>query len=189
MKIIFGLGNPGIKYALNYHNLGFMVLDVFADKYNININRKAKNGIYGEFMCGGEKVLLVKPQTYMNLSGECVKAYVDFFKCPLSDILVVYDDIDIDKGQMRYRTHGSSGTHNGMRSITQCLGSQEFARLRIGAKNTDNRIALIDYVLMNIPMDEKPLFSPVFARASDCVKEFIDGKTGEQLMCEFNKTI
>jgi len=188
MKLIFGLGNPGAKYALNYHNLGFMVLDVLSDKIKCPINRKAKNGIYGEFNCRGEKVLLIKPQTFMNNSGECVKPFVDFFKCDLSDILVIYDDIDIDKGRLRYRPGGHSGTHNGMRNITELLGSGDFPRLRVGSKNTNPNIPLIDYVLMNIPSDEKQVFLPVLNKAADFVMDFVSGMTADELMCKYNRS-
>ena len=187
MKLIFGLGNPGAQYALNYHNLGFMVLDVLSDKVKCAVSRKAKNGLYGEFTYGGEKVLLIKPQTFMNKSGDCVRPFVDYFKCDLKDILVIYDDIDIDKGFMRYRTGGHSGTHNGMRNITQALGSDEFPRLRIGSKNTDPNIPLIDYVLMNIPLSEKEVFLPVLNKAADFVLDFVSGLSADELMCKYNR--
>ena len=117
MKIIFGLGNPGAKYENNYHNLGFLTLDILAKKLNCDLNKSGRKGVYGECNLNGEKVLLVKPQTYMNNSGECVSAFMAFYKVLPKDVLVIYDDIDIDKGSIRFRPQGSPGTHNGMRNI------------------------------------------------------------------------
>lgn len=187
MKIIFGLGNPGAEYAKNFHNLGYMVLDSVAEKLGCDIIKKGKKSVYGEINVGGERVLLVKPLTYMNLSGECVVEYVNFYKCDLSDVLVVYDDIDIDKGTIRYKPRGLAGTHNGLRNITKLLGSQDFPRLRVGAKNTNPEIPLINYVLRNIPKADMEIISPAIARAADCVRAFIGGAASDELMCEYNR--
>ncbi len=188
MKIIFGLGNPGGKYENNYHNLGFMALDAVAEKAGVLLNKKGHKGVYGEKNINGEKVVLVKPQTYMNSSGECVAAFMAFYKCPIEDVLVIYDDIDIEKGAMRYRPHGSAGTHNGMRSIAEHVGTQ-FNRLRIGAKNTNPLIPLIDYVLMNITVEDAKLIAPVIARAGECGFDFLCGKTSDELMAKYNRAI
>ena len=185
MKIIFGLGNPGAKYERNYHNLGFMVIDALAEKLNCVLNKKGRNGVYGECNIGGEKVLLVKPQTYMNNSGECVSAFMAFYKVLPQDVLVIYDDIDIDKGTIRFRPQGSPGTHNGMRSITSHIG-QNFMRLRVGAKNTHPEIALIDYVLMNITKDDFEAIAPALVRASDCAYRFAMGDSVDSLRQNFN---
>lgn len=187
MKIIFGLGNPGTKYQNTFHNLGFIAIDILAEKLGVAFNKKSKKGIYGEKIINGEKVLLVKPQTFMNLSGECVREFYDFFKCDTKDILVIYDDIDIDKGFIRYRPHGSAGTHNGMRSIINHLGLQDFKRIRIGAKNTNPNIPLIEYVLMNIPKEDHADIAIAVNRGADCALAFANGKTDDQIMCEFNK--
>ena len=186
MKIIFGLGNPGVKYSKNYHNLGFMALDLLAQKLGVSLNKKGRQGVYGECALNGEKIILVKPQTYMNNSGECIAAFLAYYKCDISDILVIYDDIDIDKDCIRFRPHGSPGTHNGMRSINSYVGGQ-FKRLRIGAKNTNPEIPLIEYVLMNILADDVALLQPAIERASECAYEFACGKTDEQLMQVFNR--
>ena len=130
MKIIFGLGNPGAKYENNYHNLGFLTLDILAKKLNCDLNKSGRKGVYGECNVNGEKVLLVKPQTYMNNSGECVSAFMAFYKVLPKDVLVIYDDIDIDKGSIRFRPQGSPGTHNGMRSITAHIGQDFNLHLR-----------------------------------------------------------
>jgi len=186
MKIIFGLGNPGTKYANNFHNLGFMAIDSLAKMLNVNFNKKSKKGVYGETIINGEKILLVKPQTFMNLSGECVREFIDFFKCDLEDILVIYDDIDIVKGSIRFRPYGSAGTHNGMRSIVSCISSQQFKRVRVGAKNTNPNIALIDYVLMNIPKEDEADIAIAVDRAAKCALAFANGKSCDEIMQLFN---
>lgn len=186
MKIIFGLGNPGAKYALNYHNLGFMVIDVLAERSGITAFRKENDGLSATVFFGGEKTLLVKPLTFMNASGECVRKFVDYYGVSLSDVLVIYDDIDVDKGRLRFRTHGSSGTHNGMRSIVSCLKSEDFPRLRVGSKNTNPEIPLIDYVLMNIPQDERTLMSAAVKKAADFVADFASGTSFDRLSCLYN---
>ena len=185
MKIIFGLGNPGAKYEHNYHNLGFLTIDLLAKKLNCDFNKKARNGVYGECNLNGEKVILVKPQTYMNNSGECVSAFMAFYKVNLQDVLVIYDDIDIDKGSIRFRPQGSPGTHNGMRSIVSHIG-QNFMRLRVGAKNTHPEIALIDYVLMNITKEDFEIIAPSLVKASECAYRFALGDSAEQLRQAFN---
>ena len=185
MKIIFGLGNPGIKYQNNYHNLGFMAIDKTAEILGIAFNKKGRQGVYGEKNINGEKVILVKPQTYMNNSGECVSAFMAFYKCKPQDVLVIYDDIDIDKGNLRFRSHGSPGTHNGMRSISAHVGN-EFKRLRIGAKNTTD-IPLIDYVLMNITKEDAEVLAPAISRAGDCAVDFAKGDSDDKLMATYNR--
>lgn len=185
MKIVFGLGNPGAKYEKNYHNLGFMALDILAEKLNCTLNKKGRQGVYGEVNLNGEKVILVKPQTYMNNSGECISAFLAFYKCPIEDILVIYDDIDIQKGFIRFRPNGSPGTHNGMRSIVSHVG-QNFKRIRIGAKNTNPEIPLIDYVLMNITKPDFEIMLPAIERASECAKGFCNGLSVEDIRQKFN---
>ena len=186
MKIIFGLGNPGAKYAGNFHNLGFMAIDEVAKKLGCTFNKQSKKGVFCETQVNGEKIILVKPQTFMNLSGECVREFYDFYKCDLSDMLVIYDDIDIEKGRIRFRPHGSSGTHNGMRSIVSHLQSQQFPRVRVGAKNTNPNIPLIEYVLMNIPKEDQADIAIAVERASNCAVAFANGKTFDELMQLFN---
>lgn len=186
MKIIFGLGNPGAEYAKTYHNLGYMVLDKLAEELRVYVIKKDKKSIYGETTVNGEKVFLVKPLTYMNLSGECVIEYLNFYKCDLSDILVIYDDVDVDKGLIKYKPKGQPGTHNGMRNITKIIGSGDFPRLRVGSKNTNHEIPLISYVLTAIPKAEQPVLDGAIEKAKNCALCFIKGKTAEELMCEFN---
>lgn len=186
MKIIFGLGNPGEKYTLNYHNLGFMVIDILAERLGLSVFKKENFGLSAATFIGGEKVIFVKPLTYMNASGDCVRAFVDYYGVDLSDILVVYDDIDVDKGRIRFRAQGSPGTHNGMRSIVERLKTNAFSRLRVGSKNTNPDIPLLDYVLMNIPADEKAVILPALNKAADCVLDFVKGTDAEKLACAYN---
>ena len=122
----------------------------------------------------------------MNASGDCVKPFVDYYNVKTSDILVIYDDIDIDKGGIRFRPHGSAGTHNGMRSIVERLDSEDFPRLRIGSKNTNPAIPLIDYVLMNIPAEEKAVILPALKKAADCAEDFAAGVEFDKLSCKYN---
>ena len=132
MKVIIGLGNPDKQYANTYHNVGFMSVDYFANKNNINFSKIKYNAIYGEGLVNGEKVAVMKPITYMNLSGKAVNEIYKKLKLTTKDLLVVYDDIDLPVGAIRTRNEGSAGTHNGMRSIVQELNSTEFARIRVG---------------------------------------------------------
>lgn len=170
MKIIVGLGNPGKKYELTRHNVGFMAIDRFAEEQNINFQDKHK-ALIGTIHIEGQKVLLVKPQTYMNLSGESLSEIVNYYKIDLEDILVVYDDIDIPLGKIRIRKKGSAGTHNGMRSIVSCLSSTEFPRMRLGIGKGD--IPLIDYVLQRFSDEELNVVNNMIEIASKAIKSYI----------------
>ena len=132
MKIIAGLGNPGREYENTKHNVGFLTIDILAEKYGIKVNKIKFKGLVGEGMIGGQKVLLVKPQTYMNLSGQCIREVMAFYKLDPEDLTVIYDDIDLPMGNLRIRKKGSAGTHNGMRSIIYDLQEDGFPRIRIG---------------------------------------------------------
>lgn len=146
MKLIVGLGNPGDKYDNTRHNLGFIILDNFAKSLNLMINNKKFNGLYCEFFNNSEKVILLKPMSFMNLSGTVVKKYVDYFKIDLSDVLVISDDLDLNFLDYRLRLFGSSGGHNGLKNIEFCLGTNKFKRFRIGISN-NKAIDTVDYVL------------------------------------------
>lgn len=149
MKLIVGLGNPGEEYKNTYHNIGFMAVDRLAKKLGVSINKGKFNSLYTQTKLGGEIVFLVKPLTYMNLSGEAVKSFARFYKIAPQDIIVICDDIDLPKGTQRLKEHGSGGTHNGLKNIVYNLSSQDFKRLKIGIGN-DKSIDLKDYVLSNI---------------------------------------
>ncbi len=148
MHLIVGLGNPGAKYAHTRHNVGFDVLEVLSQKLHIAIDRKKSQAYVGEGSYNGEKIALARPQTYMNLSGDSVQSLVHWYKIPLDSLLVIYDDIDLPLGKLRLRASGSAGTHNGMRSIIDCLGQQqEFPRLRVGVGAKPDGWELADWVL------------------------------------------
>lgn len=190
MKVIVGLGNPEKKYEYTYHNLGFLAADNVAAKLNLEYKLKSSlkcaisQGVYE-----GQKFLLVKPTTYMNLSGECVQKVLSFYGISPEDLLVIYDDIDIEIGQIRFRPHGSSGTHNGMRNISLLIGTNEFRRVRIGSKPRNSNIPLIDYVLSKINQSEYDSLNKAIDRAALCALDFVKGIPPDGLMQEYNKRI
>ena len=173
MYLIVGLGNPESDYANTRHNMGFNVINKLSKKYNIDISRKKFNSEYGSGNIEGEKVLLVKPQTYMNNSGEAVIAFVNFYKLELDKIIVVYDDVDIEPGKIRIRKNGSSGNHNGMKSIIQYLHNQEFSRIRVGIGKPSENIDMIEYVIGAISNDEKEILDNGVEKAKDAVIELL----------------
>lgn len=162
MYIIAGLGNPGKEYAGSRHNVGFMTLDVLADRYNIDVSVKAHKALIGKGMIEGNKVILVKPQTYMNLSGESIRSVMDYYKTEPSEFIVIYDDISLEPGQIRIRKKGSAGGHNGIKNIIAHLGTQEFPRIRIGVGEKPARMDLADYVLGHFSKDEKEPMEQAF---------------------------
>lgn len=162
MYIIAGLGNPGREYENTRHNAGFRAIDALAARCRIELREKGHKGLYGKGMIGSEKVILVKPMTFMNLSGECLRSLMDFYKIPAEQLIVIYDDIDLDPGVIRVRAKGSAGGHNGMKSIINHLGTQEFARVRIGAGAKPPRMDLADYVLGHFPKDEQELMEKAY---------------------------
>lgn len=164
MNIVVGLGNPDEKYKNTYHNIGFAVVDKLAEKLGISVSQNKYKALVGEGMLGGEKLLIVKPQTYMNLSGESVVMLKNKFKD--AHILVVVDDIDLPRGNLRYREHGSAGTHNGLRSIVSYIG-EDFERIKVGI-GRDISMDLADYVLSKY--NEK-LFEPILNKAVDEICE------------------
>lgn len=158
MKCIIGLGNIGKEYENTRHNSGFIAIDELAQKHSISLDKKKKKYIYGEGTINGKKLALVKPTTYMNLSGEAIVEMMNWYKIIPEDILVVYDDIDLKFGDIRYREKGSGGTHNGMRNIIANIKTEEFARIRIGIENRGNvPIPLMDYVLQKFNKEELSL--------------------------------
>ena len=164
-----------------------MAIDKAAEKLGASFTVEKFRAKVSETFVNGEKVLLLKPQTYMNLSGESVREVVDFFKVDLKDLLVVFDDFDLPKGAVRIRPNGSAGTHNGMRNIISLLSSEKFARIRIGFKSDNPFIAPIDYVLSEISKDDKPLFDTAINSAADAVIDFIKGVSTEDLMQKYNR--
>ena len=174
MHIIIGLGNPGKEYHRTRHNVGFDVIDVLSEKLNIQLTKNAMHGLIGEGFVGGEKVILVKPQTYMNLSGQCVTELVSWYKAPMENVMVIFDDIDLPLGKLRLRKDGSAGTHNGMRSIIGLLGRQDFPRLRVGVGKKPEGWELADWVLSHYATEEdrKTQFD-AFLLAADTVLDYV----------------
>jgi peptidyl-tRNA hydrolase, PTH1 family len=171
-QLIVGLGNPGNKYAQTRHNVGFDVLDSLAKRWQINFSdRKQFQGIYGEgFSINSAKSKLLKPQTFMNLSGQSVRAAIDWFKLPPESVLVVYDDLDLPLGKIRLRLSGSAGGHNGMKSIISHLGTQNFPRVRIGIGKSDGEKDTIAHVLGKFSAVEAPIVSEVICLVNDSIE-------------------
>ena len=154
MYLIVGLGNPEPEYSYTRHNMGFDVINKLSEMFNVNIDKKGLDSLYGIGTIKGEKVILVKPQTYMNLSGEAIIKFVNFFKIDKKDVIVIYDDIDIASGTVKLRKKGSAGTHNGMKSVVDNLNSEEFPRIRIGTGMPKDKHELINYVISKLSEEE-----------------------------------
>lgn len=167
MFLIVGLGNPGVEYAATRHNIGFDMITYLSDKYNIPVNSREGKALVGKGILAGEKVMLAQPQTYMNLSGESVRALMDYYKIDIEDLLVIYDDISLDVGQIRMRGKGSAGGHNGIKSIIQHTGTQEFARIKIGVGQKPEGGDLVKHVLGRFSREEDGMFWDVFALAEE----------------------
>lgn len=172
MKLIVGLGNPGFVYNNTRHNVGFMIIDYYADKYGIKINKQKFNGLYQELLINGEKVILLKPQLYMNLSGEVVRKFVDFFKISIDDILVINDDLDLLLGRYKLKKSGSSGGHNGLKNIELHLNTSNYKRLKIGISN-NKKIDTKDYVLGHFSDFDLEVLSAVIEKSADILDDFL----------------
>ena len=181
MLLIVGLGNPGMKYKNTYHNVGFNLVDALAKSLKVKFDKTECEAKTAHAKIGGEDVILAKPQTYMNLSGVAVKKLVKHYGLDeTSDIIVCYDDVDLPVGTMRMRESGSAGTHNGMRSIVDELGTQNFKRIRIGTQTDavkNKEVELIVFVLSKIDYDTKQVVDKVVAGAHDCILEYL--KSGD----------
>ena len=160
MKLIVGLGNPGKEYENTRHNIGFQTIDLFAQKLGITISKSKFNGLYVETLIHNEKTILLKPQSYINLSGEVIRRFVDFYKIDTKDILIISDDLDLSVGTYKLKKKGSSGGHNGLKNIELHLGTQEYCRIKIGISNNRN-IDTKDYVLGKISTSENELLNKV----------------------------
>ncbi|MEG2898144.1 MAG: aminoacyl-tRNA hydrolase [Eubacterium sp.] len=167
------MGNPGREYALTRHNIGFEAIDYLAGQKNVLMNKDEQNGLTGFYFENGEKIMLVKPMTYMNNSGLCVAGLVNYYAVPPEKTLVIYDDIDLDLGKIRIRKKGSAGTHNGMRSIIEHLKEQNFSRIRIGIGKKPPHWDLANYVLSKFTPDETQIMREAIIKASEAVELFI----------------
>ncbi|MDE3088648.1 MAG: aminoacyl-tRNA hydrolase [Chloroflexota bacterium] len=168
MKLIVGLGNPGARYANSRHNIGFLIVERFARAHELDFARKRFNAQIAEGSVGGQRLLIAKPQTFMNLSGGAVGKLFAFYKVAPHDLLVIYDDLDLPLGKMRLRSRGSSGGHHGMESIIAHIGTSDFPRLRVGI-GRPNPDADVDHVLGNFDAGERAIMDDTFARAVDAV--------------------
>lgn len=176
MYIIVGLGNPGKKYEDTRHNIGFKTIDALADKLNIKVNKMKFKGLVGEGRIAGEKVILLKPHTFMNNSGESVVEILNFYKLKPENLLVVVDDIDIEFAQLKIKKNGSAGTHNGLKSIVNLIGSKDFARFKIGVGKKHPNEDLASFVLSDFPSrDKKHIEDAVDACSESIIKTVTDG--------------
>lgn len=177
MYLIVGLGNPGDNYKMTRHNIGFEVIDYIADQYNVKVNKLKFKSLYGECNINGEKVYLIKPQTYMNLSGESVVEFVSFFKIPPENIIVIQDDIALDAGRMRIRAKGSDGGHNGIKNIIYLLKTDSFVRIKIGVGSPKHKdYDLADFVLGRFTKEEIPVLEDVIIKTKKAAELIVSGK-------------
>lgn len=174
MYIIAGLGNPGREYDMTRHNIGFEVIDYIAEKLNVKVNKLKFKALYGETKIGQEKVYLIKPQTYMNLSGDSIREFCSFYKIPPENVIIISDDISLSAGRIRIRPKGSAGGHNGLKSIIYQLNSDNFPRIRIGVGAPGHKdYDLADFVLGRFTKDEIPVLEEAIINASKAAEEII----------------
>ncbi len=185
MHIVVGLGNPGLLYRTSRHNAGFQALDVLAKSLGVLLIRRGFEGVYGEKTVNGEKVILVKPKTYMNRSGDCVQKIMHFYKASPEDLIILYDDIDLPTGSLRIRTSGSAGTHNGMRSVLSCVNSTNVPRVRIGVGRA-NGADLKDYVLEKPSPEDRKAIAEACENAADAAYLLLTGRT-QDAQARYNK--
>lgn len=184
--IIVGLGNPDSKYQNTRHNAGFLAIDRIAEKTSISVDRMKYKSLVGTGEINGKKVLLMKPQTYMNNSGEAVQEAMNFYKIPIEKVLVIFDDISLDVGKMRIRRKGSDGGHNGIKSIVQLCGSENFPRVKVGVgKKPHPAYDLADWVLSRFTDKEREDLSPVFDNSYEAAKLFLENQI-DKAMNKFN---
>jgi len=185
--MIVGLGNPGSRYARNRHNVGFQIVDALAEKYHLRFDKRQFKALVASGRIDCQRVLLVKPQTYMNLSGDAVQPLAGYYKIAPDDVMVVYDDLDLAAGVIRLRPFGGAGGHNGMKSIIQRLGSNQFPRLRVGVGRPPGRMDAAAYVLQNFGDKEEALMAQVRDRAVQALETWL--KSGiDAAMNAFNVT-
>lgn len=189
MVIIVGLGNPGKDYEMTRHNAGFMAIDALSKKYGIDVNEKKYKAKIGKGVIDGKKVILAKPQTFMNASGESVRELVDYYKPDIeNELIIIYDDITLDVGGLRVRKKGSAGGHNGMKSIIAHLGSEEFKRIRVGIGEKPSRMDLADWVLGHFKKEDIDALNESLENACDAVSMILSDETDEA-MNKYNRKV
>jgi len=181
LYIVVGLGNPGKKYESTRHNVGFNAIDCIAEQWGVSVKKIKHKSLIGETKIDGEKVILVKPQTFMNASGEALMEIQRFYKIPIENIIVIYDDLDLDVGKLRIRPSGSAGTHNGMRSIIQLLQDDKFPRVRIGIGKPMIKGDIINHVIGNFPKSERKIVDDIIALSAKAVEEMILNGTNKAM--------
>ena len=184
MRLIVGLGNPGKEYSETRHNIGFKMLDVMTE--HLNLDYKTKNGgLYAETNIKGEKVIFLKPQKYINLSGQVVRKYVDFYKINLDDIFIIHDDLDLEIGKYKLKPFGSSAGHNGLKDIERCLSTEVYKRMKIGISNNKN-MDTGDYVLSKINEEDIKQIDEVFKLGPELLNDYLE-LSFDNLMNKYNK--
>lgn len=187
MYIIAGLGNPSKEYEGTRHNAGFQVIDRIAEKYNISVDVKKHRALIGKGIIAGQKVILAKPQTFMNLSGESIRSLLDYYKIDEeNELIVIYDDISLEPGQIRIRAKGSAGGHNGIKNIIQHLGGQVFPRIKVGVGEKPSKMDLADYVLGHFSKEEKEQMDEGYEHAMHALELILMGEISEA-MNEYNR--
>lgn len=186
MYIIVGLGNPGLKYESTKHNVGFEVIERLAYEHHIKVDRKKHKALVGQGVIKGEKVILVKPLTYMNLSGESIRSVLDFYNAAIEDVVVVYDDTSLELGGLRIRLKGSAGGHNGIKSVIQHLGTNEFIRIKVGIGAKPAGWDMAKYVLSRFTKDEIPVISDSIKDSVKVIEMILDEGVNKA-MNEFNR--
>lgn len=185
MKLIVGLGNPGIEYQNTRHNIGFMMLDSYASSHNFTFSKTKYNGMYAEIFFGSEKVIFLKPLSYMNLSGEVVRKFVDYYHIDVQDLLIIHDDLDLPFGKIKVKPSGSSGGHNGLKNIEFHLNTQNYKRFKIGISN-NKQINTKDYVLGKFSREELEEISHLAIRVSEMIDAFL-AKDFSDIMNQYNR--
>ena len=186
MYLIAGLGNPTREYEKTRHNVGFEAIDILADKAGTTVTEKKHKALYGKGYIGGQKVILAKPQTYMNLSGESIREIADFYKIEPENIIILCDDINLSEGQLRIRLKGSAGGHNGLKNIISHLGTQEFPRIRIGVGEKPRGMDLADYVLGRFPKEQQAVMEEAYRDAADAACMMIE-EVADAAMNHYNR--
>ena len=181
LKIVVGLGNPGKEYEKTRHNTGFMVLDKISEKFKIEIKKDKCKALIGNGEINGEKVILIKPQTFMNLSGEAVRGIVDFYKEDIANVIIVFDDIDLEIGNIRIKEKGSAGTHNGVKSVVSHLGTEKFQRIKVGIGKPKENIDLVNHVLGKFSEEELKILDNSINDAADALIMLINNETAKAM--------
>ena len=185
MYIIAGLGNPGKQYESTRHNVGFCVIDILADRMGVCVEEKKHKALGGRGILEGHKIVLLKPQTFMNLSGESIRGAADYYKVEKENIMIIYDDISLEPGQLRIRKKGSAGGHNGIKNIIAHLGTQEFPRIKVGIGDKPRQMDLADYVLSRFSKGEQELMDKAYRDAADAAAMVI-GQGMDPAMNHYN---